>query len=227
MSFPGKVGAVIPAAGSGKRFGEKKQFKELGRRPLLYTTIRPFLECDLIADLAIVVPEEDVEQISREIQSIAGSTAVSVVPGESIRQNSVKNGIFSLSDDCNIICIHDCARPLVTEELITETIHGCEKNDGCIVAEPATDTVKIVKDGMIAETLDREHIWLAQTPQSFNRDILMKALNNAEENNIVATDESALVEMIGGKIKIIEGPPENIKITNRQDWKTLEVGIID
>jgi 2-C-methyl-D-erythritol 4-phosphate cytidylyltransferase len=84
-----------------------------------------------------------------------------------------------------------------------------------------------VKDGIVAETLDRQHIWLSQTPQTFNRDILMKALNYAEDNNIVGTDESALVEMMGGKIKIIEGPPENIKITNQQDWKALEVGIID
>ena len=73
MVFPGKVGAVIPAAGSGKRFGEKKQFKQLGRRPLLYKTLKPFLDCDLVREVAVVVPEEDVVQIHREIKSISSS----------------------------------------------------------------------------------------------------------------------------------------------------------
>lgn len=227
MDFPGKVGAVIPAAGSGKRFGEKKQFKPLGKRPLLYTTIAPFLDCDIISEISVVVPKEDVDQISREMQSIAGSASVVVTAGESIRQNSVRNGISALSDDCSIICIHDCARPLVTEQLIVDTINGCKNHDGCIAAARVTDTVKKTDGNTITTTLDRENIWLAQTPQAFHRDILLQALDNADSNDIIGTDESALVEMAGGKVQIIEGPSENIKITNRQDWKTLEIGLID
>ncbi len=203
MEFPGKVGAVIPAAGSGQRFGEKKQFKQLGKRPLLYTTIAPFLDCSLISEISVAVPQEDVDKISREMQSIAGSASVTVTAGESIRQNSIRNGINALSDDCDIICIHDCARPLVTEQLIRDTINGCKNHDGCITAMKASDTVKRA-DGD-----------------------LLHAFENADNNDAIGTDESALVEMVGGKVKIIEGLADNIKITNQQDWKTLETGLID
>ncbi len=227
MEFPGKVGAVIPAAGSGQRFGEKKQFKQLGKRPLLYTTIAPFLDCSLISEISVAVPQEDVNKISREIQSIVGSASVTVTAGESIRQNSVRNGINALSDDCDIICIHDCARPLVTEQLIRDTINGCKNHDGCITAMKASDTVKRADGDIITATLNRDHIWLAQTPQAFHRDILLHAFENADNNDAIGTDESALVEMVGGKVKIIEGLADNIKITNQQDWKTLETGLID
>ena len=227
MVFPGKVGAVIPAAGSGKRFGEKKQFKQLGRRPLLYKTLKPFLDCDLVREVAVVVPEEDVVQIHREIKSISSATNLFVVAGGNLRQNSVQSGILALSEDCSLICIHDCARPFVTEEMIISTSNGCEDTDGCIIAEPSIDTVKKIQNGFVEKTLDRKYIWLAQTPQTFHRDILIKALENAQNNEIIATDESSLVERIGGKVKVIEGLPGNKKITNQLDWKILEAGIID
>lgn len=224
MSFLGKVGAVIPAAGAGKRFGEKKQFKNIGRRPLLFKTLKPFLDCDRIAELALVVPEEDLDQVHREIKSLVGAKPVELVVGGHRRQDSVHNGVKALSADCILICIHDCVRPFVTEDLILKTINGCKHHDGCIVASKATDTIKKVNDGHVEKTLDRNEIWLAQTPQTFHRQILLKALENAD---VRGTDESMLVERIGGKISVVEGPPQNRKITNPEDWALIEARSID
>lgn len=227
MTFPGKVGAVIPAAGSAERFGQKKQFKQIGRRPLLYMTLTPFLECERIAEIVVVVPLEDVERVDREIKSLAGTKSVQLVPGGERRQDSVQNGVNTLSADCDLICVHDSARPFVTEELIMKSIYGCKDYDGCVLAEKATDTIKRVNDGEIKETLNRDAIWLAQTPQTFRREILVRALETARLNQVLGTDESALVEQIGGKVTVIEGSSKNRKITNPEDWALLEADAVD
>ena len=215
---PLKVGAVVPSAGRGERFGKKKQFKLLGRRPLLFHTLTSFLECDDIAEIVVVVPEVDLEMISRELASLTTIKPVKIVVGGARRQDSVLNGCLALSENVEIIAVHDAARPFVTPELISATIAGCNEADGCIAALPSKDTVKQVSENNIHRTIDRDSIWLAQTPQTFHKDILINAL----QQDMVATDEASMVEATGGTVVVTEGFAGNFKITTSEDWQLAE-----
>ena len=210
-----KAGAVVPAAGQGARFGEKKQFKLLGRRPLLFHTLTSFLECDDITEIVVVVSEEDIEMTSRELASFTSAKPVKTVAGGARRQDSVLNGCLALSENVEIIAVHDAARPFVTPELISATIAGCNKADGCIAALPSKDTVKQVAENNIQRTIDRDSTWLAQTPQTFHKDILINAL----QHDMVATDEASMVEATGGTVAVTEGFAGNFKITTGEDWQ--------
>jgi len=213
-----KVGAVVPSAGQGERFGKKKQFKLLGRRPLLFHTLTSFLECDDISEIVVVVPEKDLGTISRELASFTAAKPVKTVAGGALRQDSVLNGCMVLSENVEIIVVHDAARPFVTPELISATIAGCNEADGCIAALPSKDTVKQVSENNIQRTIDRNSIWLAQTPQTFHKDILINAL----QQDMVANDEAAMVEATGGTVVITEGFVSNFKITTNEDWQLAE-----
>jgi 2-C-methyl-D-erythritol 4-phosphate cytidylyltransferase len=215
---PLKVGAVVPSAGLGERFGKKKQFKLLGRRPLLFHTLTSFLECDDIAEIVVVLPEIDLEMISRELACFTSIKPVKTVAGGARRQDSVLNGCLALSKNVDIIAVHDAVRPFVTPELISATIAGCNEADGCIAAIPSKDTVKQVSENNIHRTIERDSIWLAQTPQTFHKDILINAL----QQDIVATDESSLVEATGGMVMVTEGFAGNFKITTSDDWQLAE-----
>ncbi len=217
-----QAGAVITAAGSGARFGEKKQFKLLSHRHLFLHTLTPFLDCTDIHEVVLVVPAEDLDNITREQASFTVAKPVKIVAGAQHRQDSVLNGCRALSADLAIIVVHDAARPFVTPELIKATIDGCIDADGCIAAFPVKDTVKQVFAGYIQQTIDRNTIWLAQTPQTFHREMLMKALRQ----NTGATDEASLVEALGGYIRVVAGPFSNFKITTKEDWKLAEKMII-
>ncbi len=216
-----KTGAVIAAAGTGERFGEKKQFKLLGRRPLLFHTLIPFLECSDIAEIVVVVPQADLESVSRELASFTSAKPVKTVTGGTRRQDSVLNGCMALSDNIEIIAVHDAALPFVTPGLISATINGCNGADGCIAALPSKDTVKQVVENNIQQTLDRSTIWLAQTPQTFHKKILISAL----QHDMDATDEASMVEAISGNVAITQGFAGNFKITTTEDWQLAE-GII-
>ena len=212
------VGAVVPSAGMGQRFGNKKQFKLLGSRPLLFHTLTSFLKCDDIVEIVVVVPEEDLETISQELTSFTSAKPVKTVAGGAHRQVSVLNGCLALSENVDIIAVHDAVRPFVTPELISATIAGCDSADGCIAAIPSKDTVKEVLENSVLRTIDRNSIWLAQTPQTFHRDILINAL----QQDMIATDEASMVEAAGGKVLVTEGFTGNFKITTIQDWQLAE-----
>lgn len=215
MNSAVKAGAVIAAAGSGERFGEKKQFKRLKKRTLLFHTLKPFLECGDVSEIVVVVPEENLALVFRELKSFTSAKPVKAVVGGTRRQDSVLNGCLALSKNVEIIAVHDAARPFVTSKLISATIDGCNDADGCIAALPSKDTVKKVKNNQIQSTLDRNVIWLAQTPQTFHKDILIKAL----QQDMIATDEASMVEAVGGKVAVTKGFAGNFKITTHEDWK--------
>ena len=223
MSGLVRAGAVIAAAGSGERFGEKKQFKLLGRRPLLFHTLTPFLDCNDIEEIVVVVPQEDLNNTERELASFTSVKSIKAVTGGKRRQDSVLNGCNALSEDISVIAVHDAARPFVTPELIKATVDGCSDADGCIAATPSKDTVKQVESERIQQTLDRNTIWLARTPQTFQRDILIRAL----QQEIDATDEASMVETMGGNVSVIEGSASNFKITTEEDWFMAERTIND
>jgi len=210
-----KVSAIIPAAGSGERFGEEKQFKLLSGRPLFFHTLKLFLQSDYIDEIIVAVPSANVDSTHRDVLSMSAGKPVKVVAGGTRRQDSVKNGID--------VSIHDAARPFVTEDLIQRSISACEFADGAVVGIPSKDTVKISENGFVKETLDREKIWLAQTPQCFHKNKLLQALYYAETENLTGTDESALMEAMGFSIKLVDGDSNNFKITTKDDWIRAEI----
>ena len=218
-----KVSAIIPAAGSGERFGEEKQFKLLSGRPLFFHTLKLFLQSDYIDEIIVAVPNANVDSTHRDVLSMSAGKPVKVVAGGTRRQDSVKNGIDVSDSDSTLVCVHDAARPFVTEDLIQRSISACEFADGAVVGIPSKDTVKFSENGLVKETLDREKIWLAQTPQCFHKNKLLQALYYAETENLTGTDESALMEAMGFSIKLVEGNSNNFKITTKDDWIRAEI----
>lgn len=218
-----KVSAIIPAAGSGERFGEEKQFKLFSGRPLFFHTLKLFLQSDYIDEIIVAVPSANVGSTHRDVLSMSAGKPVKVVAGGTRRQDSVKNGIDVSDSDSTLVCIHDAARPFVTEDLIQRSISACEFADGAVVGIPSKDTVKFSENGLVKETLDREKIWLAQTPQCFHKNKLLQALYYAETENLTGTDESALMEAMGFSIKLVEGDSNNFKITTKDDWIRAEI----
>ena len=218
-----KVSAIIPAAGSGERFGEEKQFKLFSGRPLLFHTLKLFLQSDYIDEIIVAVPSASVDSTHRDVLSMSAGKPVKVVAGGTRRQDSVKNGIDVSDSHSTLVCIHDAARPFVTEDLIQRSISACEFADGAVVGIPSKDTVKFSENGLVKETLDREKIWLAQTPQCFHKNKLIQALYYAEKENLIGTDESALMEAMGFSIKLVDGESNNFKITTKDDWIRAEL----
>jgi|TARA_B100000929_G_scaffold140318_1_gene111078 2-C-methyl-D-erythritol 4-phosphate cytidylyltransferase len=218
-----KVSAIIPAAGSGERFGEEKQFKLFSGRPLIFHTLKLFLQSDYIDEIIVAVPSANVDSTHRDVLSMSAGKPVKVVAGGTRRQDSVKNGIDVSDSHSTLVCIHDAARPFVTEDLIQRSISACEFADGAVVGIPSKDTVKFSENGLVKETLDREKIWLAQTPQCFHKNKLIQALYYAETENLTGTDESALMEAMGFSIKLVDGDSNNFKITTKDDWIRAEV----
>lgn len=218
-----KVSAIIPAAGSGERFGEEKQFKLLSGRPLFFHTLKLFLQSDYIDEIIVAVPSANVDSTHRDVLSMSAGKPVKVVAGGTRRQDSVKNGIDVSDSDSTLVCVHDAARPFVTEDLIQRSISACEFADGAVVGIPSKDTVKFSENGLVKETLDREKIWLAQTPQCFHKNKLLQALYYAETENLTGTDESALMEAMGFSIKLVDGDSNNFKITTKDDWIRADI----
>tara|TARA_B100001113_G_scaffold338903_1_gene321528 strand:+ start:87 stop:758 length:672 start_codon:yes stop_codon:yes gene_type:complete len=221
------VSAIIPAAGLGARFGEIKQFKLLNDRPLWAHSIAPFIKSKLINEIVLVVPRAYVNKIksSKIFNVLSVDKNIKIVEGGSTRKDSVLNGVLETKKSNNIVCIHDAARPFLKESFINDTVSSCVDFDGAIVAIPSTDTIKIVNDGVVIKSLDREIVWRAQTPQTFRKDKLIKSFKVQSEIKI--TDESTMMELSGYSIKIIKGDPENIKITSRFDWELARTKVSD
>ena len=217
-----KISAIIPAAGSGTRFGEVKQFKDLAGQPLIFHSINLFIRCSIIDEVVVVVQEKYVKPIYHDILSISAGKPIKSIAGGLNRQDSVQNGVLAADSESTLVCIHDAARPFVTEDLIITSVSACEKYDGAIVALPSLDTVKLSEGEKVKETIDRKKVWFAQTPQTFQKSKLIQALNMAKRRNLVATDESTLMEHMGFSIGLVEGHANNFKITTKEDWERAE-----
>jgi len=218
-----KVSAIIPAAGTGSRFGGEKQFKVLRGHPLWTHTLKPFIKSDLINELIFVLPKESIRiiQSSEYYKVFSKKKEIKLVPGGLKRKDSVLNGLLSTKKTNNLVCIHDVARPLIKETLIDKAINGCKDFDGCILALPSIDTVKIVHENIVHSTIDRNSVLMVQTPQVFWKDKLIKAYKDNIE--VEVTDESTLMELMGYSIKVINGDINNLKITSRIDVEIAKI----
>jgi len=218
-----KVSVIILAAGSGIRFGEKKQFKKLNEKPIWAYSLNTFIRSKCVDELILVIPNDSIETLkkSQVFISLNNKHSIELVSGGESRKDSVINGLKAVKKTNDIVCIHDAARPFIKASYIKHSIDACSEFDGAIIAIPAVDTVKKADNNLIKNTIDRESLWMAQTPQTFKKDKLLYAIKNFSHLNI--TDESMLMEEANFKIKLIEGDQSNFKITNEIDWELAKV----
>jgi len=221
-----KVAAIIPAGGKGRRMGQgkAKQYLLLGGLPLLVHTLRPFQECSVIDEIVLVSPPDDVVRMQEEIvEPFVLSKVRRIVAGGRERQDSVGNGLAALTEDCELVVIHDAARPLVTPSLIAEAVRVALREGVVTVGVPVGDTIKECDgQGRVVGTLPRERLWITQTPQVFRREIIMNAHRQARKDNFYGTDDAALVERMGIPVRMLAGTPENIKVTTTSDLTWAE-----
>jgi len=213
--------AIITAAGSGRRFGEAKQFKKLHGKPLYQYSLDTFIKSRLFDEIILVIPNSIQEKVQKEIKR-KYSLQVSLVIGGPDRQDSVKNAIQNSNPNIDLVVIHDAARPFITTTLIEKCISACETSDGAIIAIQPHDTIKFSKDNIVEKTIDRSNIWMAQTPQAFNKHKILEAYSSSDFDDLIVTDESSLMEKLGYKIMIVPGTGKNFKITTFDDWKRAE-----
>ncbi|MBU4259896.1 MAG: 2-C-methyl-D-erythritol 4-phosphate cytidylyltransferase [Proteobacteria bacterium] len=216
------VSAIIVAAGKSIRMDDRdrKQYLLLDDRPVISHTIAVFDECNTIDEIFLVVPEEDFVFCNDNILNRQNfQKKVSLVPGGAKRQDSVYNGLLAIDDmDNSIVVIHDGVRPFIRSEHLTECITCANDYDACIFGIPAYDTLKRINgSGFIENTIERNTIWLAQTPQAFKYNLIRRAHENAIRTGIKGTDDAMLVEQLGIKIKVIRGSRCNVKITTKED----------
>jgi 2-C-methyl-D-erythritol 4-phosphate cytidylyltransferase len=215
------VSGIIVAAGKGIRMkgSTPKQYLELSGRPVLSYSLMTFDACTLIEEILLVVPKKDIDDCEDKIVSMLDlKKRVQLVPGGVRRQDSVYNGLLSVDKNSDVVVIHDGVRPFIRAEDLTACIRCAKEIGACILGTPASDTVKRVeKYQIIEETLDREKIWLTQTPQAFKYDWILEAHEAARRDGVAGTDDASLVERLGKDVKIIDGHKFNIKITVKED----------
>lgn len=220
--------AIIVAAGSGTRFGSEipKQFIEILGKPILIYTLEKFENCPDIDEIILVLSENEIAGFSEIIKKYNLKKISKIISGGETRAESVWNGLNSIdSEKCKIVAVHDGARPLVSIREISETVEMAKKYGAACLVGKVTDTIKKISDGRIVETVDREKLRRALTPQVFRYAILKEAF---EQNGIgeTATDECFLVEKLGYEIAFVEGSAKNIKITTREDFEIAEKFLI-
>lgn len=221
--------AIIVAGGSGERLGREggKQLAPLAGRPMLSHTLAAFAACDEIDAVAVVVhPERAEEYRRRVIEPVGSPKVIAVVGGGDTRQASVAAGLRAVPAEARVVVVHDGARPLVTPAVLAEAIAALEADEGLagvVVGHPAYDTLKLVDaDACVIGTVDRTAFWVAQTPQVFRADALRRAHERAQRAGFVGTDDASLVERDGGRVRMVAGPRDNIKVTVAEDLVLAE-----
>lgn len=222
-----KNSVIIVAAGSGKRMKSAiaKQYIELKGRTILSYTVETFEKSDYIDEIILVTSSEAIDYVNKNIvQKYNFKKVKAVVEGGKERQDSVYNGLKNVSNDCDVVLIHDGVRPFVGDSYIAKLESIAMEFGACVLGAPVKDTIKVCNsEGYITDTPERSTLWLAQTPQCFKYDIIMKAYEKAYNEGYTGTDDSMLVEKTGVKVKMVEGDYNNIKITTPEDLYIGEV----
>lgn len=220
-----KTVAIIAAAGQGKRMGSQvnKQYLTILDKPVLAYTVQIFQYHPAIDEIIIVAKEDEINFCYQEVVLPYKLSKVrKIVPGGKERQDSVYQGLLELPAECNLVVVHDGARPFVTQDIISKALAAAKSHNACIVAVPVKDTIKRVDDSEFVQgTLTRAELWAVQTPQVFQKQLLFNAYKKAREQGLSGTDDASLVENIGAKVKVVLGSYENIKITTPED---IEIG---
>lgn len=217
-----RCGAVIVAAGSASRMGGiDKVMASLKGEPMIVRTVRTFQTSDVISEIVIVTRPDLIVPIMDLCHDF--DKVRMVVAGGSTRQESVERGLSSLSEDMELVAVHDGARPLISWQVIDRTVRAANSYGAAAPAIPVKDTIKVVTGGIITATPDRSRLQAVQTPQTFDLDLLKGALKKAKEDGAELTDDCSAVERIGMSVKIVEGDERNIKVTTPLDLKIAEL----
>ncbi|MFC1693823.1 2-C-methyl-D-erythritol 4-phosphate cytidylyltransferase [Candidatus Latescibacterota bacterium] len=208
--------AVIVAGGCGKRMGSEipKQLLKIGGITIIERTLKPFGKCLDIEGIVIVASESCIEYI-KTVCNVP--KIIYLVSGGAQRQDSVWNGLCAVPEKAEIVVIHDAVRPFINSELISTCVRSAMEHGAVSVMRPLKETVKAVENDIVVHTPDRSSLWITLTPQSFKRELILKAHKHAQEDCFAGTDDSMLVERIGYPVHIIEGDDMNIKITTPVD----------
>ena len=216
-----KFAVIIPAAGSSTRFGDKnykKTFIPLENKAVWLHSAERFMDRKDVCQTIVVIADEDREYFKSKFGATAAILGAEVVIGGKERSDSIQNALEALSSEAEFIAIHDAARPCIADAWISEVFTAAETSGAAILAIPVAGTLKKSADGQsIGETVSREHLWEAQTPQVFRRDLLEKAY--AQRQGFNATDDAQLIERMGQSVRIVHGSSLNLKITRRDDLK--------
>lgn len=211
--------AILVAGGKGLRFGGRirKQYLPLLRRPILWWSLSAFEQSASVRDIVLVVPADDVKKLSALQARWKFRKLRGIVAGGATRADSVRQGLDAIPDGSKYVAVHDAVRPLVEPALIENVIRAARAHKAALAACPSKDTVKISGAGdFVTGSPPRETVWLAHTPQVFERNLLIKA--NRLGRKAAVTDDAQLVEKLGVKVKLVQSPPENMKVTVPSDY---------
>lgn len=216
---PGMTVAVVPAAGSGSRMGgsSPKQFLLIGGIPLLARTLATLGRSRVIGGIVVVAPPSAVERTRRLIQRHRLPRVLAVVPGGRQRQESVWLGLQAVPATAELVVVHDGVRPFITGELVRQVVQEAARFGAAACGLPVGETVKRAREGFVQATLDREGLWLVQTPQAFRRTLLWEAHEKARRDGFLGTDDAVLVERLGAPMRMVAGLVENVKVTTPED----------
>ena len=210
--------AVIVAAGSSQRMGSDKLLHNLGIMPVLARTLLVFQDCELVDEIVVVTRMEKLEEVAELCKKYCIEKASKVICGGATRMESALAGVSEVKKKAKLIAIHDGARPLVSVELIENTVRAAAKYKAAVPAIKSVDTLKLAEDGeTVTGSLDRELVLRVQTPQVFDADLIKGALTFAAEKKLPLTDDCSAVELMGVKARIVPGEEDNIKLTTPRD----------
>lgn len=219
----GKFAVILPAAGRSTRFGnakQKKVFAELEGRAVWLRAAEPFVNRDDVAQTIVVIAPEDRELFEVRYRASVAFLNIRVIDGGAERSDSIAKALEILEPDCEFVAIHDAARPCVTGEQIDAVFAAAQAHGAALLAVPVADTIKRAgADRLTVETVPRRDLYLAQTPQVFRRDLLLRAYANRAKLGADVTDDTQLVEAIGQSCAVVESTALNLKITSQADLR--------
>jgi 2-C-methyl-D-erythritol 4-phosphate cytidylyltransferase len=218
-----KFAVILPAAGKSSRFHDRhyrKVFAPLGGRAVWLHSAEKFVNCDDVKQVILVISPEDMEYFRDKFGANAAILGVEAVEGGERRADSVAAALARVSGDIDFIAVHDAARPCICDEWIDKVFEAAEKHDAAMFAVPVAGTLKRFGKNMeIEETISRDNLWEAQTPQVFRRQLLLDAY---AAGDLDVTDDAQLVERTGHAVKIVPGSPINLKIATKEDLRLAE-----
>lgn len=219
-----RFAAVLVAAGKSTRFNDKnykKPFAPLAGKAIWLHSAERFIGRADVKQVIVVISPEDREDFMFKFGANVAILGIDVVDGGAERADSVANGLAKVKADIDYVCVHDAARPCIVDEWITRVFDAAEKHDAAILAIPVSSTLKrVARDQTISETVPRDGLWEAQTPQVFGRQLLLDAYAN--RGKLAATDEAQLVERLGRKVAVVTGSSINLKVTTKEDLRLAE-----